>query len=163
MRPVSHDAAQARDNDREHGWSEQAVDVTKDRDDEAGEPKPRSGYGTVPGAEFPSFVYVSVLAAFGWIMLASWLAFARDMDADLPLGIAVVLAVVFFALPVIIRHIAVANTHNRPQTTDDFLTAPIETATGTLRGSSAWLEILIIPLTLAVAATLIGAVYILVR
>jgi hypothetical protein len=88
-----------------------------------------------------------VLAAFGWIMLASWLAFARGMDADLPLGIAVVLAVVFFALPVIIRHIAVANTHNHPQTTGDFLAAPIETATGPLRGSSAWLEILIIPLT----------------
>jgi len=69
------------------------------------------------------------------------------MDADLPLGIAVVLAVVFFALPVIIRHIAVANTHNHPQTTGDFLAAPIETATGPLRGSSAWLEILIIPLT----------------
>ena len=148
---------------REQGGTEPAVAATNDRADEARRQEPRSGYGSVPGAEFPSFVYVSVLAAFGWIMLASWLAFGRDMDADLPLGIAVVLAVVFFALPVIIRHIAVANTHRRPQTTGDFLTAPIETATGTLRGSSAWLEILIIPLTLAVAATLIGAVYILVR
>jgi len=163
MGPASHSAAHRRHVDRERGWTEPVVAAAKDRAAEARQQEPRSGYGTVPGAELPAFVYVSVLAAFGWIMLASWLAFARGMDADLPLGIAVVLAVVFFALPVIIRHVAVANTHNQPQTTGDFLAAPIETATGPMRGSSAWLEILIVPLTLAVAATLIGAVYILVR
>ena len=67
------------------------------------EDEPRSNYGTVPGAELPAFVYVSVLAAFGWIMLASWLAFAGDTDAALALGIAILLAVVFFALPILIR------------------------------------------------------------
>ena len=129
----------------------------------AGAQEPRSGYGTVPGAELPAFVYVSVLAAFAWIMLASWLAFAGDMDADLSLGIAVVLGIVLFALPVIIRQVAVANTRNRPEATGDFLSAPVETATGPLPGSSAWLQILLIPLTLALAATLIGAACVLVR
>ena len=71
--------------------------------------------------------------------------------------------IVFFALPVIIRQVAVANTRNRPKTTDDFLSAPVETATGPLRGSSAWLQVLIIPLALALAATLIGTAYVLVR
>jgi len=124
---------------------------------------PRSAYGTVPGSEFPGFVYVSVLAAFGWIMLASWLAFARDMDAALALGIAIVLAVVFFALPVIIHHVAVTRTRSKPISTHDFLSAPVDTATGPLRGSSAWLQVLLIPLALALAATLIGAAFLLVH
>ena len=139
------------------------VVVTPNRNDQARQQEPRSSYGTVPGGELPAFVYVSVLAAFAWIMLVSWLAFAGDMDAGLSLGIAMVLAIVFFALPVIIRQVAAANTRNRPQTTDDFLSAPVETATGPLRGSSAWLQVLTIPLALALAAALIGAANVLVR
>lgn len=123
----------------------------------------RSSYGTVPGAELPTFVYVSVLAAYGWIMLASWLAFAGDTDAALALGIAVVLGIVFFALPIIIRHAAVAFSRPKPQTQREFLAAPVETATGPLSGANAWLQVLLIPLALALAATLIGAAYVLVR
>lgn len=125
--------------------------------------EPRSSFGTVPGAEFPPFVYISVLAAFAWIMLASWLAFASDMDAALSLGIAIVLGIVFFALPVIIREVAVATSRGKPKTAGDFLSAPVEIATGQLRGSSAWLQVLLIPLALALAATLIGAADLLAR
>ena len=123
---------------------------------------PRSGYGSVPGAEFPAFVYLSVLAAFGWIMLASWVAFARDTDAALALGIAVVLAIVFFALPLIIHRVAAAHSQDKQRMPHDFLSSPVETATGSLPGSSAWLQVLLIPLALALAATLIGATYLLV-
>jgi hypothetical protein len=162
MRPERHNAT---DHATGHALerTRPTAALTTTRDLPAEEQEPRSGYGTVPGAELPAFVYVSVLAAFAWIMLASWLAFAGDMDADLALGIAVVLGIVFFALPVIIRQVAVANTRNRPEGTGDFLSAPVETATGPLPGSSAWLQILLIPLTLALAATLIGAAYVLVR
>ena len=165
MRPASRSAADhhVTDTAREHDGAEPGLALTTNRDAPAGRQEPRSSYGTVPGAEFPTFVYVSVLAAFAWIMLASWLAFAGDMDADLALGIAVVLGIVFFALPIVIRQVAVANMRNRPEMSDDFLSAPVETATGPLRGSSAWLQVLLIPLALALAATLIGAAYILVR
>lgn len=172
MRPATHSHAvrpDAPNVDHERGLDHayvpvsRALRLTMAPRDKAGEDTPRSSYGTVPGAEFPTFVYVSVLAAFAWIMLASWLAFAGDMDAALALGIAVVLGIVFFALPIIIRQVAVANTHNRPKMTDDFLAAPVETATGPLPGSSAWLQVLLIPLALALAATLIGAAYVLMR
>jgi hypothetical protein len=128
-----------------------------------GESEPRSSFGTLPGAELPAFVYVSVLAAFGWIMLASWLAFAGDTDADLALGVAVVLAIVIFALPIVIHHTAVAFCRPKPQTPREFLAAPVETATGPLSGASAWLQVLLIPLALALAATLIGVAHVLVR
>jgi hypothetical protein len=129
----------------------------------AGEGEPRSSYGTVPGAEFPTFIYVSVVAAFGWVMLASWLAFARGADAHLALGMAVVLAIVFFALPIIIHRVAAGFSRSEPQAARDFLTAPVETETGPLSGASAWLQVLIIPLSLALAATLIGGASVLVR
>jgi hypothetical protein len=124
---------------------------------------PRSDYGSVPGAEFPAFVYVSVLAAFAWILLASWLAFARGGDAALALAVAIVLGIVFFALPLIVWRVAVA--HARPgwKPAQEFLSAPVETATGPLPGASAWLQVLLIPLALALAATLIGAVAVLVH
>jgi hypothetical protein len=146
---------------REPAWRPLRL-TTSPSDADAGR-EPRSSLGTIPGAEFPPFVYLSVLAAFAWIMLASWLAFAGDMDAALALGVAVVLAVVFFALPIIIRHVAIAFSHNKPRTTGDFLSAPVDTATGPLPGSSAWLQVLLIPLALALAATLIGTAYVLVR
>jgi hypothetical protein len=124
---------------------------------------PRSDYGSVPGAEFPAFVYVSVLAAFAWILLASWLAFARGADAALVLAVAIVLGIVFFALPLIVRRVAVAHSRPEREPAQDFLSAPVETATGPLSGASAWLQVLLIPLALALAATLIGAVSVLVH
>jgi hypothetical protein len=123
----------------------------------------RSNYGTVPGAEFPVAVYVSVFAAFAWIVLASWLAFANDADADLALGIAAVLTVVFFALPVLIRLTAMTHPRADREKANNFRASRVEIATGTLSGSSAWLQVVLIPAALALAATLIGAISLLVH
>ena len=116
----------------------------------------RSSYGSVPGAEFPVAVYVSVFIAFAWIVVASWLAFADGDDADLALGFAAVLTIVFFALPVLVRLTAASHSSKTRDARGDFLSSRVETATGSLSGASAWLQVLIIPLALALAATLIG-------
>jgi hypothetical protein len=123
----------------------------------------RSSYGAVPGAEFPVAVYASVLAAFAWILGVSWWAFASDGDADLALSFVVVLAVVFFALPVLMY--LTAKHHSRPtcDSRGDFLSARVEIATGRLTGASAWLQVLLIPAALALAATLIGGASVLVH
>jgi len=162
MRPANRNHIE-----REHGAASSAIAATEapnPAENTAGtEQAPRSSYGTVPGEEFPAAVYVSVLAAFAWIMLASWLAFAGDADAALALGIAIVLAIVFFALPIIIRQVAAAHSCGPREVPGDFATSPVETATGPLTGSSAWLQVLLIPMALALAATLIGTTYVLVR
>jgi hypothetical protein len=150
------------DTGHEHRSTRSGIGLTTSGNNASGG-EPRSSYGTVPGDEFPAFVYVSVLVAFAWIMLASWLAFAADMDTALSLGFAVVLGIVLFALPIIIREVAAANASKEHETAGDFLSAPVDTATGPLRGSSAWLQVLIIPLSLALAATLIGAAFVLAR
>ena len=84
----------------------------------------------------------------------------RRHRTALALGIAIVLGIVFFALPIIVRHVAITRSRPRRETVREFLAAPVETATGPLPGASAWLQVLIIPLALALAATLIGATYV---
>lgn len=107
-------------------------------------------------------VYVSVFVAFAWIVVASLIAFANGADADLALGMAVVLTVVFFALPLLVW--LTAKSHARSaEEAGDFLSSPVETATGTLTGASVWLQIVLIPAALALAATLIGATSMLVH
>ncbi len=123
----------------------------------------RSSYGAVPGEEFPASVYVSVFVAFAWILAASLIAFARDADANLAIGMAVVLMVVFFALPVLVWLTARSHARSSPATAGNFLTSRVETATGTLTGANAWLQIAVIPTALALAATLIGAASLLVH
>ena len=120
------------------------------------EPAARSSYGSVPGEEMPAAVYISVFIGFVWMVVASWLAYGAGADADLVLGFAGVLTVVFFALPVLV--VLTARSHSERGRTErgDFLSSPVETATGSLTGGSAWLQVLLIPAAVALAATLIG-------
>ncbi len=124
--------------------------------------EPRSGYGEVPGGEFPSAVYRSVFLAFVALLPISWVAFARDEDGVLSLGFATVLTIVLFALPVLVFWTARRHCPGRPKGLDAFLTSRVEIATGSLTGGEAWLQVLIIPLVLVIAALLIGAVRVLV-
>jgi hypothetical protein len=103
-----------------------------------------------------------VVAAFGFILLASWAAFGGGEDSDLALGFASVLTIVFFALPIIMRKTAAAHSDDKLTALPEFLRSPVEIATGTLTGAEAWLQVLIIPLALAFAAAAIGAVYVIV-
>jgi hypothetical protein len=155
MRPTSRGG--------EHQHEKPAPAPVAGREPHSGEETPRSNYGSVPGSEFPPVVYASVLVAFAWILVASWLAFANGDDADLALGFAAVLTIVFFALPVIVRLTAAAHSREPQGTRNDFLSSRVETATGSLTGASAWLQVLIIPVALALAATLIGVTSVLVH
>jgi hypothetical protein len=130
--------------------------VRDDRTIDAQDEVARSSYGTIPGNELPAAVYISVFVAFMWVLIASWIAFAREADANLLLGVAVVLAIVFFALPVLVHRVAKSRCEAAPDEHRDFLSCRVETATGPLAGSSAWLQVVLIPASLALAATLIG-------
>jgi hypothetical protein len=120
------------------------------------------GDDRVPGAEFPAAVHLSVVAAFAWILAASWLAFGAGTEADLGLAIATLLGVVFFALPIILYVTASHRFAAHRQRLDEFLCAPVDIATGKLTGAQAWLQVLMIPLVLAFAALAIGAVRVIV-
>jgi hypothetical protein len=103
-----------------------------------------------------------VLAAFAWVVVASWLAFGRDEGIDLDLTIASALGLVFFALPVILRRMAAARAHASREPQSYFFSSRVDTATGPLTGREVWLQVLLIPLALAFAATAIGIAFVLV-
>lgn len=113
----------------------------------------------IPGIEMPRAVYVSVAAAFGLMFAFAWLFFGSGTETDFDLTMAGVLMTIFFALPLLIyvtaRHHLAANTRRM----EEFLASDVDTATGPVRGSQAWLEIILIPAALAIAAGLIGAAH----
>jgi len=118
---------------------------------------------TMPGAEFPSAVYVTVIAAFAWMLVMAWLAFSSSDGTDLDLGIATGFALVFFGVPLAIHHMVAHLTHRAQIPMRKFLAAPFDTFTGEMPPRQAWLEVAIIPISLAIAATLIGTVFLLAR
>jgi hypothetical protein len=113
----------------------------------------------LPGGELPRAVYRTVLAAFAWMILVSWITFGSGREADYTLALAALLMFVFRAIPIVIFVTASHHMKARQETLGHFLSTPIDTATGWLSGREAWIEIAIIPVSLALAATLIGIVY----
>ena len=114
----------------------------------------------LPGGELPNAVYRSVAFAFAWMMLAAWIAFARERGLDFDLSVGLVLFVIAGALPWIIRTTA---SHHMPAKSIEvrpFLYSEVDTATGPLTGREVWFQIILVPASLALAATLIGLVYV---
>ena len=118
---------------------------------------PRSSYGSVPGEEFPAGIYRMIIAAFAWIMLVSWLSFGQASDDKLPLEMATVLMVILLGLPVIAIKVATGKVRR-----DNAVLSPplvVDTATGPVGIAEASLQVLIIPLSLALSATLFAAAW----
>jgi hypothetical protein len=116
----------------------------------------------VPGAELPWFVYASAAAGYAWTMIAAWIAFGRGGESLFALSVATVLICVFLALPLLIYATAVRHLGYPRRREGRFLASPMDTATGELPAAEAWLQIVLIPAALGVAATAIGAVRVLV-
>jgi len=116
---------------------------------------------TTPGYEFPKAVYITVIGAFAWMFAIAWVAFGSADGTDLDLGIASVLAIVSLAIPLAIHHTAFRRTHEGQTPLHKFMAVPFDTFTGDMPARQAWLEVALIPVALAVAATLFGAAFLL--
>ncbi len=114
----------------------------------------------LPGAEFPRFVYRSIMAICIWMLLVVWAVFGRNEHSDFILFIVTLFLVIFLALPILLARVGRKGTQARKL--KDFLASSVETATGRLTGEEAWIQILIVPLSLALATALIGIVYLIV-
>jgi hypothetical protein len=126
---------------------------------DAGE-ESHSGFGSRPGAEFPSIVYVSVVVAFAWMLTTAWLAFGNNTATDLDLLIVTVLCVMSLMLPLAMDHTNAAHLRVRHPDLKQFFSSRLDTATGSLPAGEAWLQVALIPVGLAIAATLIGIIYV---
>jgi hypothetical protein len=117
----------------------------------------------IPGAELHPDVYRSIAAAYIAALLAAWIGFGFTESIDFDLTIVTLLFTIFLAVPVIMVAVASARSRRwRRQRLQEFLWSTVDTATGPLPASEAWMQILLIPLSVAAAAALIGAVHMLV-
>jgi hypothetical protein len=117
----------------------------------------------LPGSELPSAIYLLIIAAYGWMLGAAWYAFGSEAGTDWVLTMATVLTLVVFGIVLAMRKTAKPLLPKPPRNETakrlQVATAHMETATGSLPAWHAWLEVLLIPMALAAAATLIGAAY----
>lgn len=129
----------------------------------------RSAYGSLPGEEFPLAIYGTIVLAYCWMLGATWLAFGGgggDARTNLVLAIATLLVAIFIAIPILAcrtatSHLAISSTvESKRVELAQFLDSRIETEAGTLSGWETWLQVILIPVALAVAASFIGAAYV---
>ena len=123
------------------------------------EHEPRSSYGQIPGEELPAPVYISILLSFAALMAASWLLFDRSDEIGLDLLIGTVLFTAMLGLPILLRRMVSRQTgaHGRRSRAATGH-GHVEIYTGRLSSGEAWVQILLIPLTMALAAVAIGLV-----
>jgi len=113
----------------------------------------------IPGHEFPSAVYLTIFGAFAWMLLIAWFAFAAPDGTNLDLLMVTVLGLMFFGIPLAMHHTTVRHTIDVPLTVRRFEAEPFQTYTGPMPAWQAWVEVALIPVALAFAATLFGLVY----
>jgi hypothetical protein len=126
---------------------------------ESGGPDVGSTYRSGFGEELPVAVYRSVFLGFACMLVVAWLAFGGAVGTDLDLGVVTVLCAIFLLLPLLMHHVAAARAERPQPDLKGFLSSRFETATGSVSAWEAWLQIVLIPIALAIAAVLIGGVY----
>ena len=102
------------------------------------------------------------LAATLWFIAVTWVSFARGTEVDWDLVVVTLFFIFFFGLFLFTATYALKDTRWRQRDTSfrEFLRSEVGTATGPMRGRDVMLEIAVMPLSLALAATLIGVIWI---
>jgi hypothetical protein len=112
----------------------------------------------------PTVVKIAIGATL-WFLIVTWFSFAVGGGIDWDLAIATLFIAFFFALFLLTASFAAHDPrwHLRDASFHDFLTSQVGTATGAMRGRDVLLEIALVPVSLALAATVIGLVVLLIR
>ena len=96
-----------------------------------------------------------------WFIVMAWLDFARGGEIDYLLVIVTLFFVIFFGLFLLTASYSLHDPRwpLRDTSFREFLRAKVGTATGTMRGRDVLIEIALVPVSLAFAATVIGLVW----
>jgi hypothetical protein len=116
-----------------------------------------------PATGVHSGAVAAALAAYGWFIVAAWIAFARGYAA-LDLTVVVLISVALLGLLVGGAAMSRNMTPDRQTTRTfvEFINGDVDTETGRLSGRTAFVQIAVMPILLAVGGTVIAAVWIVV-
>ncbi len=97
-----------------------------------------------------------------WFLAVTWLAFAGSGGVDIDLTIVTLFFAIFFTLFLLLASFSVADPRwpTRNTSVREFLTSKVGLATGTEIGRDVLIEIALVPVVLAFAATLIGLAWV---
>lgn len=109
----------------------------------------------------PATIGVGLAAAL-WFIAVTWVSFARGTEVDWDLVVVTLFFIFFFGLFLFTATYALKDARWRQRDTSfrEFLKSEVGTATGPMSGRDVMLEIAVMPLSLALAATLIGVIWI---
>jgi hypothetical protein len=109
----------------------------------------------------PIAIEIGIAAAL-WFLAVTWLAFAHSAETDYLLVIVTLFFVIFFALFLFTASYSVGDPRwpTKRASFREFLDGTVGTATGDERGRDVLIEIALLPVTLAFAATLIGLAWV---
>ena len=109
----------------------------------------------------PASIGVGLAAAL-WFIAVTWVSFARGTEVDWDLVVVTLFFIFFFGLFLFTATYALKDARWRQRDTSfrEFLKSEVGTATGPMSGRDVMLEIAVMPLSLALAATLIGVIWI---
>ncbi len=111
-------------------------------------------------AMHPTAIRIAMIAVV-WFVIAMALAFGRTLESDYIMAVMIGFAVMFFGLTL---SLALRAAHQRrwadkPVSFDRFVHDNVAIESGKVPGAEALVELLTLPITLALGATVIGIIY----
>jgi preprotein translocase subunit SecG len=108
----------------------------------------------------PTALKIAMIAVV-WFIVAMALAFGRTLESDYIMAVMIGLAVIFFGLTL---GLGLRSAHQRrwsekPVSFDRFVHDDVAIETGKVPGREALVELLTLPMTLALGATVIGIIF----
>jgi hypothetical protein len=109
----------------------------------------------------PIVVKIAIGAVI-WFLAVTWLAFAGHSGVDWDLTVVSLFFVIFFTLFLLLASFSVADPRwpTRNTSLREFMTSKVGLATGEESGRDVLIEIALVPVALAFAATLIGLAWV---
>jgi hypothetical protein len=103
------------------------------------------------------------IGAAVWFLVVTWLSFAWDPETDFILGVVILFFAIFFTLFLLTASYTLKDPRWPVRETSfrEFLASDIGIGDGTMRGRDVLVEVALIPVALAFAATLIGLAWVL--
>jgi hypothetical protein len=122
---------------------------------------PKPAGEPVEAGVHPILVKIAIAAVL-WFLAVTWLAFAGSGGVDIDLTIVTLFFAIFFTLFLLLASFSVADPRwpTRNTSVREFLTSKVGLATGTESGRDVLIEIALVPVVLAFAATLIGLAWV---
>ena len=121
-------------------------------------PKPAGDRSEPVEAGVHPIVVKIAIGAVLWFLAVTWFAFAGSGGVDWDLTVVTVFFAIFFTLFLLLASFSVADPRwpTRDTSLREFLTSKVGLATGEESGRDVLIEIALVPVVLAFAATLIG-------